>query len=134
MHVHVYWYLGENKFVNKYNKSKLVLELQKIATVPLYLTHHNLLNKAIKKQADLMDNAKSEMVQHLAAKELCNILKAPEENHMSLDVNIKKDTTIQELEETLLRLANQHVNDIQSGKTTAKNVAEMNIIEAYIEE
>jgi len=122
-----------DKFVNKYNKSKLVLELQKIATVPLYLTHHHLLNKAVAKQAELLD-AKSEMVQHLAAKELCNLLAPPEENHMSIDVNIKKDTTVQDLESTLFKLAEKQVELIGSGKSTNKDIAEMNIIDAVVEE
>ena len=123
-----------DKFVNKYNKGKLVLELQKIATVPMYLTHHNLLNKAVAKQAELMETAKSEMVQHLAAKELCSLLAPPEDNHMSIDVNIKKDTTVEDLEKTLLNLAEKQVELIGSGKSTNKEIAEMNIIEVEVED
>jgi len=123
-----------DKYVNKFNKSKLVLSLQKVATVPLYLTHHYLLNKAIAKQAELMDTAKSEMVKHLAAKELCNILKPPEENYMQIDVNVKKDNSIEAIEQALYSTANKLVQGVQDKTTTTENILNANIIEAEYEE
>ena len=120
--------VGLDKYVNKFNKSKLVTELKKIAVISPYLLHQELNQKAIYVQADLMMNARSEMVRHQAAKAIMDYTKPPEDNHLSIDVNVKKDTSTQDLEATLMRLAKEQVRAIESGSLSNKEVAEMDIV------
>ena len=118
-----------DRYASKYNKSKLVTELRKIATVPLYLSHHHIFNKAIKKQVELMENARSEMVQHQAAKTLMEMLAPPKENQLQLDVTIKKDESLKQLEDALYQLAENQKKMIEENKTTTKDIIEVPILE-----
>lgn len=118
-----------DRYASKYNKSKLVLEIRKLASVPLYLTHHHILQKAIKKQVELMENARSEMVQHQAAKTLMEYLAPPKENQLQLDVTIKKDDSLKQLEEALYKFAEKQVEMIESKKVSTKDIIEIPILE-----
>ncbi len=79
--------------VSMYNKSKLVLEITKNMLVPVHITHQPIFFKAIQKQIDLMEGRSanegekvSAHVQFLAAKELAEITKQPEDNTIELKI------------------------------------------------
>lgn len=79
--------------VSMYNKSKLVIEIDKNMMVPVHITHQPLFHKAIQKQLDLMNGIGandgervSAHVQFLAAKELAEITKMPEDNSIELKI------------------------------------------------
>ena len=126
--------LHTDKYAAKYNKSKLVTELHKLVVVPEYLTHMHLRNQALKVQTDLMLSAKSEMVKHLASKTILEMTKPPEENYMQVDVNVKKDDSIEAIEQALYQTATKLVKGIQDKQVTAKEVLETDIMDVDYEE
>jgi len=126
--------LYTDKYAAKYNKSKLVTELHKLVVVPEYLTHMHLRNQALKVQTDLMLSAKSEMVKHLASKTILEMTKPPEENYMQVDVNVKKDDSIEAIEQALYQTATKLVKGIQDKQVTAKEILETDIMDVDYEE
>jgi len=119
---------GLDKYVNKFNKSILVTKIRSIVPIAPHLLHMDLNREALMVSTDLMRSAKSEKVKLEAAKLILEYTKPPEDNHLSIDVNIKKDTTTQDLEATLMKLAQEQVKAIESGSISNKQVAEMDII------
>lgn len=92
---------GESKYdmggeASRYNASALVNEIRKVATIPVQLIHRHLLHKAIRKQADLMLNARSEMVQQKAAETLIRELKPAEDSNINLKIGADEDTKAQQ--------------------------------------
>jgi hypothetical protein len=124
----------QHKYVNKWNKSKLVTEITKKAIIPTWITHQDYVHEAILVNVDLMRNARSEMVKQKAAIDLMNYLKQPEDNKMTLDVNINKSDSLVQLEETLNRFAEEQLKAIESKSVSAKEIAEMDIIEVEPDE
>ena len=51
---------------SRYNSSKLVNEIRKVAAIPVQLIHRHILHEAILEQATLMRTARSEMVRQKA--------------------------------------------------------------------
>lgn len=123
-----------SKFTNKWDKTKIVTEIRKIALIQPYLLHQDLAEEALHTNADLMRNARSEMVRHQAAKSIMEYLRIPEDNHLTVDVNVKKDNSAVELEHTLMKLAKGQLDLVESGKATNKQITEMDIIEVQVDE
>ena len=119
----------QHKYVNKWNKGKLVTEITKKAIIPTWITHQDYVHEAILVNVDLMRNARSEMVKQKAAIDLMTYLKQPEDNKMTLDVNINKSDSLVQLEDTLNRFAEEQLKAIESKNVSAKEIAEMDIIE-----
>jgi len=91
----------------RYNSSKMVSEIKKLAIVPMWLTHYHIVDDALKVQVDLMHNAKSEMVRQKASETVLNYLKKPEDNKLEIDVTVKQDEYTKSLEEAIYKLAKE---------------------------
>jgi len=115
--------------VTGYKNRKLVTEIMKRTLIPTNVLNQDKLQSAINVLADLMINAKSEMVRQKSAETLLRELKVEEkDNKLELDINIKKDESLNQLEATLNKLAEQQLQAIESGKVSTKHIAEMDII------
>ena len=87
-----------DNFVSMYNNSKLVVAIDKEMLIPIHLQYAPYFHAAVKKQFELMNgttNTKdrhgnadkvSPMVQHLAAKELANLTRQPEESKLDISI------------------------------------------------
>ncbi len=81
-----------------YNQTDMVVAVQKAMVLPDYLFYQKYHHESIKKQYDLMNGigargtVASPHVQHLAAKEMYELTKMPEENSLVLKVGMDDET------------------------------------------
>lgn len=85
--------------VSMYNASKLVVAVDKEMLIPIHLQYAPYFHASVKKQFDLMNGKGTSkdkegnfmkvtpMVQHLAAKELANLTRQPEETKLDISIN-----------------------------------------------
>jgi len=123
-----------HQYIHRYNNSKLVVEITKRIIIPTNILNQDKVQKAINVLSDLMLNAKSEMVRMKSAETLIRELKVDEDNKLELDITIKKDESLEQLEQTLVKFAEVQYNAIKENKSTPKQIAEMNILDTTIEE
>ena len=123
-----------HKKVTKYNRSPIVVAITKQSVIPVWILNQDVLQEAINVNRDLMYTSRSEMVRQKAASDLMNFLKQPEDTKATLDINIKEDDTTKQLEETLLKLSKQQLEHVEMGKSTPKQIAEMDIITVEVED
>ena len=117
-----------SSFVAAYNKGKLVNAVREQALIPVWLLNQDVLQKAINKQVELMDGAKSEMVQHLAAKALIETLKKPETKEVNLNIGAVEDKGVEELRALMVSLAEKQQQAISSGVST-REIAHQKLID-----
>lgn len=111
---------------SRYNGSKLMAEIRRVATIPIQLVHRHLLNEAILKLADLMANAKSEMVQSKAADSLIRELKPAEDQVLNVKVEDGSISVIAELQAAAQALAAAKYERVMAG-VPLKEIAQSKI-------
>lgn len=116
-------------YVWAYNKNKLVTELMTQTLTPMHVTNYAVLQRAINKQAALM-NCGNVVVEQRAADSLMAHLAAPEIAKVELDVKIGTSNVMADLLATTRQLAEQQKAAIEDRVVTAKQVAGRRIIEA----
>jgi len=119
-------------YVSVYNGGKLVVALYEQARIPVYIANADILQEAINKQAEIMRTAKSEKVRSDAASCLIKELKAPENSKLQLEVNLKQDTNVMEMRESLRQLAITQQRLIESGAFSAGGIAASKLIEGTV--
>jgi len=119
-------------YTTAYNKSKLVNLIFEQTLIPTHILNAPLFQQAINVQADLMLNAKSEMVRANAANNLANLLKAPETKKVELDIGISESGMLQNLKEVTARLAANQKAAIDSGMYSPREIAHQVIVEAEV--
>ncbi|EPF5975862.1 hypothetical protein LJQ78_002457 [Acinetobacter baumannii] len=115
-----------------YNKSKLVNLIYEQTQIPTWVLNQDLFQKALNVQADLMLNAKSEMVRTNAANSLLNHLKPPQTQQVQLDLTVKESSAIDELRRSTMEYVAAQKQAIKAGAITAKDAAESRVIEAEV--
>ena len=121
------------QYAAAYNKGKMVTAIMAQTMVPTYVLNQDIHQKAINRLAHLMEHARSEKVQVDAASALLVQLKAPEAKKIDLNVEVKRTDGIAELNNTLMQMAEQQKQMIESGVST-KAVASQRIIMEEVEE
>ena len=115
-------------YVTAYNKSKLVNLLFEQTMVPFWVLNQDMYQKALNTQVDLMANARSEKVRSDAANSILTHLKPPETQKVELDVGVKGDSSIDQLREATLKLAEEQRRALVSGSVNAQQVAHSAIV------
>lgn len=115
-----------SSYVAAYNKGKLVNAIMEQSMIPIWVLNADIHQKAINKQVELMD-AKSEMVQHLAAKSLMEMLKKPETKEVNLNIGNVEDKGVEELRNLMVTLAKRQQESIGNGYTT-KEIAHQKLM------
>jgi len=110
-------------YVTAYNKSKLVNLIFEQTLIPSYVLNQDMYQKALNVQAELMVSAHSEKVRTDAANSLLTHLKMPEVAKVELDIGMKEDSSIAALRAATLELARHQRLSMESGQTTAQEVA-----------
>lgn len=105
-----------------YNKGKLVQAISERSMAVDHVLFADIRHKAIKRQAELM-MSNNETVAQRAADSLMNQLRGPDTSKVKVDIGVGSSDVISQLEQTLNRLAEHHVNTIQSGAASAKDIA-----------
>ena len=122
-----------SSYVSQYNKSKLIVMLYERALIPFKLLNQENLQKAVNKQVELL-NARSEMVQQLAANSLMTHLAPSETTTMELDVQDKQNTMIDELRKATTEMVNAQRKQLEDGVIDASTLAASNLLSSEIED
>jgi len=117
-----------SSYISAYNKSKLVTLIYAQAQIPTHILNAPIFQKAINVQADLMMNARSEMVRFSAANSLMTHLKPPETAKIELDINVTEDKSIQALRATTFELVRQQRLMIENGVASVGSIAASKLI------
>lgn len=111
-----------SSYVSAYNKTKLVNLIWEQTLIAPWVLNQDLHQQALYVQADLMVNAKSEMVRTTAANSVLAALKRPENAKITLDVDVADVSGITELKDMVGRLAEAQQRTIEGGGST-KSIA-----------
>lgn len=121
-------------YITAYNKNKLVNKIYDQSLIPTHILNADIHQKAINHLADLMLNARSEKVQADSANALLTHLKRPETQKIELDVGVKESPEIRDLNTTMLKLAQQQQELIDSRHYSPREIAHSKIIEGECDE
>lgn len=102
-------------YITAYNKGKLVNLIFAQAQIPTHILNAPLFQRALNVQADLMMNAKSEMVRFNAANSLLNHLKAPEVAKVELDIGISHSSVIDDYQAAMYMMVEKQKELIAAG-------------------
>lgn len=105
-------------YVSSYSKNKLVNLILEQTLIPTWVLNQDAYQKAINVQVDLMLNANSEKVRSDAANSILTHLKQPEKKEVQINLGIAENSGLNELRDTLTKLAEQQQTLISGGKTT----------------
>ena len=108
-------------YVSAYARNKMVNMILEQATIPTWLLNQDVFQKAINTQLELMTTANSEKVRQEAANSILTHLKAPEVKKVQLEMGLSNQGGINELMETMTRLAEQQ-KAIIAGGGSAKEI------------
>lgn len=114
-------------YVAAYNKGKLVNLILEQTLVPTWVLNQDIYQKAINTQAELMANAKSERVRAMAADSILNHLKKPDAVAPLVNIDMRKDSGIEDMKKALVELAKKQQELIKAGATT-KEVIEQDLV------
>lgn len=122
-------------FATAYKKTQLVQKIFEQTMTPVHILNNDIFQKAIMKQAKLMDDENvSPTVQQKAADSLMNHLKPPETLKMELDVGFKQSSEIDDLRNATDNLVKQQNLLLSSKQATAKTIAHSIIVPKEIED
>jgi len=110
-----------------YNKNKLVNLIWAQTIIPTHVLNADVHQEAINAQATLMRTAVSEKVRCDAANSLLTHLKPPEEG-LKLDLRAGDNDQLTELKEITRQLALTQRNMLESGLSSAQEIAESKIV------
>ena len=119
-------------YVTAYNRGKLVNKILEQTLVPTWVLNQDVYQKAINTQAELL-NSKNEKVRFMAADSILTHLAKPEKAGPLVNIEMNQNTGIEDLRETLVKLAEVQQNLIKQGKATTEQIAEQKIIEAEVD-
>jgi len=118
---------------SRFNSSKLVNEIRKVACIPIQLIHRGLLHEAILNQAQLMRTARSEMVRQKAGAVIISELKPQEDTVIAVKVEDGSKSVIEELRLATERLAIAEQQSVKAGMPLSV-IASANVYEGEIVE
>jgi hypothetical protein len=95
--------------------------------VPSWILNQDIYQKAINTQARLMSGARSERVQCMAADSLLKALAKPEAVAPMINIDMRKDSGLEDMKKALVDLAKKQQELIASGATT-KEVIEQELV------
>lgn len=113
--------------ISGYHRTQLVQKILSQAMIPVWLTNQDTYQEAVNTQAELMRYSKSDMVRHLAAKNLLETLARPTEAKISIDINQKENVFMKELKDSVEDLVIAQKKAIESGAMSVKDIAESTI-------
>lgn len=119
-------------YVTAYNRGKLVNKILEQTLVPTWVLNQDIYQKAINTQAELL-NSKNEKVRFMAADSILTHLAKPEKAGPLVNIEMNQNTGIEDLRETLVKLAEVQQDLIKQGKATTEQIAEQKIIEAEVD-
>jgi hypothetical protein len=123
-----------SSYATTFKKTQLVQKIFEQQMIPVHIFNHDIFQKAINVQANLMVTANSEKVRTDAANSLLNHLKPPEIKKIELDVGQKQDKTLDDLRAVSKELAEAQLAEIKRKNITPKDIAASKILKEEIED
>jgi len=124
-----------SKYLNIYNKSKLVQQVYEQSLTPTYILNADNYQEAINTQVSIMKDLDiSPKVRSDAANSILNHIKRPEVQKVELDIGVSDNSVIAGLQDITSKLAVQMHESIKSGTHSAKEIAHQKIIDVTPEE
>lgn len=118
-----------SSYASMYNSNKLVVSIIQQSLVPVWITNAKIHQQAINEQFKLGTDPKvSPMVRAKALDSVLTHTKAPDTKNLNIEIGVTNSDTIQELNNTINRLAKQQKDIITNG-ASIKDIIECNIIE-----
>jgi hypothetical protein len=111
-----------------YAKGKLVVQIREAAEAPVWLVNAHINQKAINKQAWLMEHAESERVQSDAANSILTHLKRPEKIKLEVENTEKPGSIISEVMGAAERIIQMQQKQLEKGMT-AKQIIDADVVE-----
>lgn len=119
-----------SSYVSAYNKSILVNKVREQTLVPSYILNADMFQGALNKQFQIMNNDEaSYKVQSDAANSILTHLKVPETIKHELEVTHKEDSAIDQLRKAMTVFAENQVESIKSGKSSAHTIAQSSLFD-----
>jgi hypothetical protein len=123
---------------SRYRRSKLVVDILTLSQAPFDLMFTGARYKAVGVLASVMENAKYDRDKINAAKELLAATKGPENMKIDLDVGVRENSAVQQLNEQLAQLASRQKIHLEAGSASLNEFGAMkpkddDLIEAEVE-
>lgn len=115
-------------YVSAYSRGKLVNLILEQSLVPTWVLNQDVYQKAINTQADLMVSAQSEMVRMQAANSILTHLAKPKEAGPLVSIDMRENSGMTELRETLSKLAKQQ-QDLRREGVPLKDITDQVIVD-----
>ena len=112
---------------SRYRRSKLVVDILTASQVPLGLLYMGHQYEAVNVLYDVMHTAKYDRDKINAAKELLAAVKLPETAKVELDVSVKENTAVQQLNDQLAQLASRELAHLQAGNVDLATLGAMKV-------
>ena len=112
---------------SRYRKSKLVVDILTVSQVPMHLMFTGMQYQAVGVLHEVMMTAKLDRDKINAAKELLAATKAPENIKIDLDIGVKENSAIQQLNEQLAQVGSNQIKHLESGTTDLKKLGAMKV-------
>lgn len=115
---------------SRYRRSKLVVDILTASQVPLDLMFTGQRYRAIGVLAQVMENARYDRDKINAAKELLAATKSAENMKIELDVGVKQDSAVQQLNDQLAQMAARQKTLLESGASELTEFGSMRVKDA----
>lgn len=120
-------------YVSAYHRGKLVGLILEQSLTPVWVLNQDMYQKALNVQADLMENAQSEMVRTTAANSILTQLQKPKDTAQALvKIEVNDNSGMEELKRTLMQVASKQLEAIEGG-VTARDIAAIPLVPKVIE-
>lgn len=105
-------------YVSAYHRGKLVNLIMEQSLIPVWIVNQDLFQEALNHQAWLMKNATSEKVQCDAANSILTHLQKPKDAVTNINLDLRENSGLTELKNTLTQLAEAQKAAIEAGTPT----------------
>jgi len=120
-------------YVTSYNKNKLVNLIYEQTFTPTSILNADLFQKALNKQASIMDNDDASFkVQSDAANSILTHIAAPVNNKLEIDLNLKQDSTLSDLRATTEMLVKRQREVLLAGEMSAQEIAQSDLLSGVV--
>lgn len=122
-------YIELTSAASRYRRSKLVVDILTVSQVPLDLIFSGQRYKAIGVLANIMENGKYDRDRVNAAKELLAATKGADNVKIELDVGVKENSAVQQLNEQLAMMAAKQKMLLEAGAGNLKDFGALKVVE-----
>ena len=118
---------------SRYRKSPIIIDILTQANVPLYLMFQGTTFEAVNVLSEEMYSAPHAKDRIAAAKAILEHVKPPENVKIELDIGVKENSAVQNLNDQLAKFADSTVTHLEMGNTTVAELGAMKPSEEVIE-